>query len=253
METMTLGKQTFGLTKKDYSERLSRIINNHRTNSRLIGEPREFILRSCRLCPTWSKLSGDPEVAVYLRNVDLAGGRKVKLISLERGGTKQPVSKSKLVDALYPAKQIKTSATEEEKNYNLVKAAMRSGVADQLKAFRQGVSLPCVCYLTGKQLRKGHRTDVDHVGTSFSEIADSFVRDKGLTYTEIPLSGPPSAKKFKDPELWAEWQFYHQVKAKLTLVCASANRSKGADGYSTPEELYGSFAKQDPEDLALDF
>lgn len=250
---MTLGKQTFDLTKKDYSERLGRIIQNHRVNSRLIGEPRDFVLRSCRLCSTWEKLASDPEVAVYLRNVDIAGGRKVKLLSLERGGTKQPVSKAKLVDALYPAKRIKTSATEEERHYNSVKASMRNAISEQLKEFRKRATLPSVCYLTGKTLRKGHRTDVDHVGLSFSEIADRFVQQSGLKYTDIALVGPPTAKRFKDKELWDKWQYYHECLAKLTLVCASANRSKGAGDYQTPEELYGSFAKEDPEDLALDF
>lgn len=250
---MTIGKETFGLTKKDYNEKLSRIIGNHRANSRLIGEPREFILRSCRLCSTWAKLAGDPEVAVYLRNVELAGGRKVKLLSLERGTTRQPVSKAKLIDALYPAKKIKTSASEEERNYNSVKSSMRGGIAPQLQEFRKNSTLPTVCYLTGKQLRKGHKTDVDHVGMSFSEIADSFVRDKGLVYTEISLVGPPSAKRFRDTALWNDWLFYHEAKAKLALVCASANRSKGAGEYTTPEDLYGSYAKEDPEDLSLDF
>lgn len=250
---MTLGKQTFGLTRKDYTEKVGRVINNHRVNSKLIGEPLEFILRSCRLCPVWNKLSSDPAVSVYLRNVDIAGGRKVKLLSLERGPTKQPVSKSKLVDALYPVKKIKTTATLEEKHYNAVKAAMRNAVSQQLKSFREGAKLPSICYLTGKQLRKGNRTDVDHVGLSFAEIADSFVLSNELKYTDIALVGPPTGKKFKDVALWQEWQYFHEVKARFSLVCASANRRKGCGDYVTPEELYGSFASENPESLSLDF
>lgn len=250
---MTIGKDTFGLTKKDYIDKLTKIINNHRVNSRLIGEPRDFILRSCRLYPTWAKLSSDPDVQVYLRNVDLAGGRKVKLISLERGDSKQPVSKSKLVDALYPAKKIKTTATEEERNYNLVKMAMRQGIANQLRFFRENVKLPTICSITGRKLLRGHRTDVDHVTLSFAEIADNFIRDKGMVYTDVALTGPPTAKKFKDEELWDEWQDFHEQHAILALVCASANRSKGSGDYETPSDLYGSFAKEDPEDLALNF
>jgi hypothetical protein len=46
---------------------------------------------------------------------------------------------------------------------------------------------------------------------------------------------------------------YHLEHARFSLVCASDNRSKGASGYQTPEELIGSFAKESPEDLALDF
>lgn len=250
---MSLGKETFGLTKKDYSEKLGRIINNHRLNALLIGEPRDFILRSCRLTTTWLKLASDPEVKVYLRNVEIASGRKVKLVSLERGDTKQPVSKSKLVDQLYPAKTIKTSASPEEKHYNTVKSAMRHAVGHQLKEFRNSINLPCECYLSGRKINRGTKTDVDHVGMSFSEIADNFVRDKGLTYTDITLVGPPTAKKFRDRNLWEEWEEYHRCKARFALVYASANRSKGSEGYETPEDLYGSFAAEHPEEVSLDF
>jgi hypothetical protein len=96
---MTLGKETFALNKGQYTGKLGKIVTNHRANAKLIGEPRDFVLRSCRLCDQWSKLASDPEVEVYLRNVDIAGGRRVKMLSLERSGTKQPVGKAKLVDA----------------------------------------------------------------------------------------------------------------------------------------------------------
>jgi hypothetical protein len=87
----------------------------------------------------------------------------------------------------------------------------------------------------------------------FSEIADSFIQSHGLKYTDIVLKGPPTGKVFKDSELWSQWVSYHLEHARFALVCASANRSKGASGYQTPEELLGSFAKESPEDLALDF
>jgi hypothetical protein len=250
---MSIGKETFELTKKDYTAKITRIIRNNRANSRLIGESREFILRSCRLTSQWLKLSSDPEVQVYLRNVEISGGRRVKMLSLERGGTRQPLSKSKLVDCLYPAKTIATTATLEEQHYNKVKGAMRNAVHNQLKEFRENCTLPQICYLSGMQIRRGMRTDVDHAGTTFSELADSFVMMKSLKYTDISLVGPPTAKRFKDSYLWEEWQEYHAAKARFALVCASANRSKGSDGYTTPEDLYGSFAKESEEDLALDF
>ena len=250
---MAIGKDTFDLNKGEYTEKLGRVITNHRANSKLVGEPKEFVLRSCRLSDQWLKLAGDPETEVYLRNVDIAGGRKVKMLSLERTGTKQPVSKSKLVDALYPAKKIATTATPEEKNYNAVKSAMRLAVHYQLKAFRDSVNYPCVCSITGKQIRKGQKSDIDHCGMSFSEIADRFVASKSLTYSDIPLMGPPTGKSFKDKQLWGEWVHFHMANARYSLVCASANRSKGCGSYQTPVELYGSFKTDDPNDLDLDF
>jgi hypothetical protein len=250
---MSLGSDTFKLNKSEFSKKLGAIITNFRANSKVIGEPKEFLIRCCRLTETWSKLSNDSNVEVYLRNIDTAGGRKVKMVSLERGTTKQPVPKAKLIDALYPAKKISTTATPEEKHYNNVKAAMRGAIYYQLKSFRDSVQLPIVCYLTGLKIRPGTRTDVDHIGMSFSEIADKFLCEKCLNYSAITLKGPPTAKVFSDTKLWEEWVMFHLHHARFSLVCASANRSKGCGDYVTPEELYGSFAKEDPEDLALDF
>lgn len=250
---MSIGKATFDLNKTEFSQKIGRIVQNFRASSKLVGEPKEFVLRCCKLVDQWQKLANDPEVVVYLRNVDTAGGRKVKMISLERGTTRQPVPKAKLVDALYPTKKIATTATPEEKHYNAVKAAMRGGIYYQLKAFRDACGDGVVCSITGKKIRPGVRSDVDHIGITFSEIADAFIREKCLNYSLVTLKGPPTAKVFSDQELWQQWIAYHLQHARFSLTLASANRSKGCGDYQTPVELYGSFKTEDPEDLSLDF
>lgn len=250
---MTIGSDTFGMTKKEFTEKYTRIVNNHRASSKLVGEPRDFVLRACRLSPQYEKLATDPDVVVYLRNIDTAGGRKVKMVSLERGGSKQPIPKAKLVDFLYPPKKMACTATPEESHYNKVRASMRNAIHYQLKSFRDSCQLPIVCYLTGMKIRPGSRTDVDHIGATFSELADSFVEMKGLCYSDITLKGPPTGKVFKDEILWREWTQYHLEKARYALTLASANRSKGSDGYKTKTELIGSFAAETPDDLSLDF
>lgn len=249
----TIGRDTFGITKTEFNQKLSRIIKNFRANSKLIGEPKEFVLRCCRLTERWSKLANDPEVIVYLRNIDTAAGRKVKVISLERGGTQQPVPRQKLIDELYPVKRIATTATPEEKHLNAVKGAMRNAVFYQLKAYRDSCQLPVICHISGKKIIPGNRTDVDHVGMTFAEIADSFIRERNLKYTDIVLVGPPTAKRFKDTSLWESWVQYHLKFARFSLALASANRSKGANGYSTDAKLIGSFKSDDPDSLSLDF
>jgi hypothetical protein len=103
------------------------------------------------------------------------------------------------------------------------------------------------------KIRPGVKTDIDHVGTPFSEICDLFVGEKCLKYSAITLKGPPTKKVFADTVLWGEWLEFHEEKARFALTLASANRSKGSAGYETSRELIGSFAKEDPEDLSLDF
>lgn len=249
----SLGKDTFNLNKTEFNQKLTKIITNHRAGSKIIGEPRDFILRCCRLTERWAKLANDPETLVYVRYNEIAGGRRIKMIHLERGSTKQPVPKNQLVDSLYPVKRIATSATPEEKHYNAVKAAMRLAVTYQLKAFRDSCQLPIICSISGRKIIPGARTDVDHIGKTFSELADDFIREKCLKYSAILLCGPPTAKRFKDTALWESWVHYHLQHARFALTLASANRSKGCGEYQTDLELLGSFSKENPEDLSLDF
>ena len=248
-----LAKDTFGLNKGQFTERLGRVIDTHRANSRIIGEPAQFVLRACRLSDRWAKMAHDPECVVYVRYQELAGGRRVKMLSLERGKSKQPVPKAKLVESLYPTKKIATTATLEEKHFNAVKAAMRRGVEQQLKSYKSGLQYPIECFITGRRLIRGTRVDVDHIIKPFAQLADEFIGENMLTYCDVVLCGPPSAKKFKDEGLWAAWKEYHQEHARYAIVCASANRSKGAAGYATPVELIGSFKPSADDEIDLDF
>ena len=252
---MSIGKDTFDLNKKDFTAKLSRIIKNHRCNSKIVAIPKEFILRACALTSRWKKLGLDPKTEVYVRNVDISHGiKKVKMICLERGGTRQPVSKSKLIDELYPVKRTAAAATPERKHYNSVRGAMRHAINKQLKGYRDNVSYPLLCPVSGKRLIRGMRTDIDHYGKPFAQIADDFVESQGLTYLDIMLVGPPNAKRFQDKDLQDEWELYHLTHCNLHVVCARANRSKGSDGYTTPPELIGSYDTGDAEeDLSLDF
>ena len=250
---MTIGRDTFNLNKTEFSDKIGRIIKNFRAGSKIIGEPRDFIIRCCKLTEKWSKLANDENVLIYLRNVETAGGRRVKMIALERGGTSQPVPKAQLVSALYPTKRIATSATPEEKHFNAVRASMRFAVTYQLKAFRDSCHLPIICHITGRKIIPGARADVDHIGKTFSELCDDFIREKCLNYSLITLKGPPTAKVFTDKALWESWVYYHLEHARFALTLASANRSKGCGDYKTDLTLIGSFAKETPEDLALDF
>lgn len=246
-------KETLGLNKGEFTKKVGRVIDAHRANSRLIGEPRDFILRACRLSQRWEKLAQKTDTQVYLRYVDMAGGRRVKMLSLEGGGSKQPVPKAKLVESLYPTKKIATTATLEEKHFNAVKAAMRRGVEQQLKQYKSGLEYPIECHITGRRLIRGTRVDVDHIHKPFAQLSDEFVSENMMTYCDIALCGPPSAKKFKDDILWEAWKEFHRKHARYAVVCASANRSKGAAGYATPVELIGSFKPQEDDEIDLDF
>jgi hypothetical protein len=74
-----------------------------------------------------------------------------------------------------------------------------------------------------------------------------------MTYADIVLVGPPTAKRIKEDVLWESWQEWHKEHARLAVVCAKANRQKGAAGYATPVELLGSFKPTTDDEISLDF
>ena len=251
--TMSVGKEVFEIGKGDFSEKFSRIVNAHRAGSKLIGQPRDFVIMACRLASKFSKIANEDGVEVRLENYP-CGPRKVKMVILKRqDGFKQPVPKNQLIDQLYPPRVTKRSPNLERKHVSSVRAAMRQLVDSQLRAYRKTLQYPLECHVTGKQLRPGMRVDIDHLGRPFVQIADEWVESLGMTYCDFVLVGPPNLKKFKDRAFNAAWPMYHEDHARLIAVGAAANRSKGSGDYTTPLGIVGSFEKKTEDEIDLKF
>lgn len=251
---MSIAKETLGLNKGEFQKKLGNIVDSHRINSKIIGKPKDFILTCCRLTTSYSKMANEPDVEVRLRNMKI-GPRKVKCIHLVRASDKfeQPVPRGKLVDLLYPPRKTVKQATPEKKHALAVRAAMRTAVDYQLRAFRKSVRLPAECVHTQKQIRLGIKWDVDHIGKPFLQLCDEWVAAQKLTYLDLTLKGPPNLKKFKDDTLQRSWILFHEMNATLAPALSKANRSAGSGEYRASEALLGSLKKEDPEDVDLDF
>ena len=250
---MSVAKETLGLNKGEFSKKVSSIIDAHRTNSKLIGKPKDFVLTACRLSERWSKMANEPDVQVRLRNMKI-GPRKVKCLHLcRKDGFEQPVPKGQLVDQLYPVKKIKTTASPEKKHALAVRAAMRAAVDYQLRKFRKSVPLPAECVHTQRQIRVGMRWDVDHIGKPFVQLCDEWVALQELTYLDLTLIGPPNLKRFKDAKLQKHWVLWHETHSTFAPSLPKANRAAGSGEYQASEALLGSLKKEDPDDVDLDF
>ena len=250
---MSIAKETLGLNKGEFGKKIKTVIDAHRANSRLIGKPKDFVLTCCRLTDRFSKMANEPGVEVYLRNMQI-GPRKVKCLHLKRkDGFEQPVPKGQLTDQLYPVKKIATTASPEKKHALAVRAAMRAAVDYQLRDWRKTVRFPAECVHTQRQIRKGMRWDVDHIGKPFLQLCDEWVELQGLTYLDLSLIGPPNLKRFKDSKLQAHWVLYHETHATFAPSLPKANRSAGSGEYQASEALLGSLKKEDPDDVDLDF
>ena len=241
------------MTKGEFSKEISRIVKKYPCRTQIIGSDREFILEACKKCSRYATLASEENVILKPGYHRIANGRKVKMLFLHRSGSgfSVPVSKSVLVNTVYPVKKRATSASPEERNRSKVRAAMRNMVAYQLSDYRKSLIYPLTCWRSGARIIKGMKTDVDHIGDPFVKIADDFLARQGLTYADVVLAGPVNNKRFKDEYLSSLWIEFHKERATLALVLASENRSAGCGDYSSPEELLGSFEKEGA--ISLDF
>jgi hypothetical protein len=250
---VSIAKETLGLNKGEFSKKIGQIVDAHRTNSKIIGKPKDFILTACRLSDRFAKIANEPDVTVRVVNMRI-GPRKVKCIHLCRpDGFKQPVPRGQLTNQLYPPRKTVRHASPEKKHALAVRAAMRTAIDYQLRKFRKAVRLPAECVHTEKQIRIGMRWDVDHIGKPFLQLCDEWVDLQGLTYLDLTLKGPPNLKKFKDDKLQKHWVLWHETHATLAPSLPKANRSAGSGEYQASEALLGSLKKEDPDDVDLDF
>ena len=250
---MSIAKETLGLNKGEFQKKLANIVDSHRTNSKIIGKPKDFLLTACRLSERFSKVANEPEVEVRLKNLKI-GPRAVKCILLcRKDGFEQPVPRGQLVDQLYPPRKTVKHASPEKKHALAVRAAMRNAVDYQLRAFRKKVRMPAECHHTGKMIRLGVKWDVDHIGKPFVQLCDEWVEMQGVTYAELVLCGPPNLKKLKDTKLHNHWTLWHEVNCTLAPSIAKANRAAGSGEYQASEALLGSFAGAEEDDIDMDF
>ena len=250
---MSVAKETLGLNKGEFQKKLGMIVDAHRVNSKLIGKPKDFVLTACRLSSRFSKVANEQNIEVRMRNMKI-GPRSVKTIHLRReDGFEQPVPRGQLVDQLYPPRKTVNHAVPEKKHAMAVRAAMRQCVDYQLRNFRKAVRFPAECVHTGKQIRKGIRWDVDHIGKPFVQLCDEWVALHEMTYADVAIVGPPNLKRFKDSKLQNHWVLYHEMNATFAPSLPKANRSQGSGEYQASEALIGSFAGAEEDDVDLDF
>jgi hypothetical protein len=245
-------KEALGMGKGDFSKTLSSIIDNHRIGARLIGKPRDTVLTACRLTDRFSEVANRPDVEVRLENCKV-GPRKVKMLTMKQGGKTYPVPKGQLVDQLFPAKKIATTASPEKRHALLVRATMRRLVDQQLRNYRKTLKYPVECNKTGKLIRQGTKLHIDHVDKPFLQLADEFIAGHNMTYCDVVIYGPPNMKSFRDKKLQSAWQLFHKQHARLAPCLPSANTSAGAGEYQASEALIGVFEGQKEDDVDLDF
>lgn len=228
-----------GLTKKAFSEALSKIINKTRLGCRVKGEDKQFVLQACKDSAKFSTIASDPTAFITVQNIK-AGPRYVRMLVLHRikpdkKTSRQVCPKNQLIDSLYPIKTTKRKNKDPyaaAKRYAAkVRIAMRLVVADQIREFRQSLEYPVFCERTRKKLQEWMKTDIDHINKPFLQLCDEFLRENSLYYSDLTLIGCPNAKEIENEGVSLAWQKFHKLHAVLAAVDSSANRGAGCGDY----------------------
>lgn len=207
--------------KKQVGERFSAILKSYGVKSKLSAEDSQYIFELLGLCCKLNYIKY-PEYYLYVSNYKLPTGRYVKMIYACNGSRKIPISKSKIMDELFP---VKSKLTDVDKHINMVKQAARNIIEPQIREFRSSINLPVICPLSYKTLSNWSLVHIDHQ-VPFSKLFENWLEINNLFPGDISLSGPKNNKTFKSESLRDSWYLYHLNNAVLQCVDSKFNLYK---------------------------
>lgn len=206
------------MKKTAINKKISQIIKSYSVNTKLDNIDSDFFFS---LFKTTEKLNyiEKNHYFLYVANYKISGGRYVKMLFASDGHRKIPISKSKLLNELFPKK---SKLTIEESHINNVKIAARNVINPQIKEYRENISLPIICPLSLKKINNWKFIHIDHV-IPFSKLFNDWLDSLGISPLDIELCGPKNFKTFKDIYLKNSWYEFHKRHADLQCVNAKHN------------------------------
>lgn len=177
----------------------------------LSASDQEEVLNFLKTLPKFSKQASKCQASVSIKNYRNSRGFSHRTLMLNGF---IPLSQS----AVFP--QTKTTKT-------MVLQAARNVITEQILAFREGITFPTSCALTGEVITDFSQLDIDH-RTALSKLCQDFLEENNLKWSDIKLKGAKNNKVWKCPKLRSAWEQYHHSMAILQVTTKSSNRSKGA-------------------------
>lgn len=225
---------------KFYSEVLAKSPVNREIRQDFVDVLTPFLSNSTLYATKMSR----PNLKLIPRIREFGYKKKQKFLCLvEQDGKELVVSKTKLINSLYP-KKVKN--TEKEHRAEVIKI-LRHLVKDQMDCYRMLIKKAIkeladnkqlvaakklnTCPLSGRSLNSC-KVAVDHI-VPFIKLVDDWMLLQNLTFEGIKLKGRGNSKYFEDTQLMASWQEYHAVNSSLQLTCSDANLKASSKGYKS--------------------
>lgn len=207
--------------KTTVSKLWSSMTKTYKVDSKFTSDDRKLVYHLLSMTSSFCHITeSDYEITVKL--IPIKNVKKIRMIC---GVRKQdefiiPIPKSKLLSQLFPKKISKPN------KFSALLKASRNIIKPQIDSFRESISLPTICPLSGKKLTHWGMIHIDHL-YPLSSLLKDWLNENNLTPEDITLKGTKNAKVFKDENYYKSWFDYHLNNAFLQPVFKSANLSKG--------------------------
>jgi hypothetical protein len=101
----------------------------------------------------------------------------------------------------------------------------RFAIRDQRNAYRDSLTLPVQCALTGSQIIRRADLHIDH-RIPFSVLLEQFRAGEGFQLASVAIRGNGERVEFEDLGLRERWCSFHHDNAALQPTCRTANIAK---------------------------
>jgi len=91
--------------------------------------------------------------------------------------------------------------------------AMRFIIKPQMKAYRDQLNYPVKCAISEQLIYSPSELHVDHKCPTFNQIALSFLKEKGISFEDVEISGNGESVKLFDSGLKNDFCNFHLLKA----------------------------------------
>lgn len=110
-----------------------------------------------------------------------------------------------------------------------IQAACRNCVSSTIELFKNSVSIPYTCPITGEVIEDRKKLHIDHYDMTFKEVVDMWMKDRDVdeVYRKTLSSNRDKCLDtyFDDPELIIDFIQFHNRHTHLRAVSRTANLS----------------------------
>jgi hypothetical protein len=201
--------------KGDFSKKWTALVSSYEVGVKVRAADAAFLVEACGMVERYAKIMSRGRVEFKVVN-KVFNGRRVKGIALvtPNSGYEVWVGKSQLMDRLFPRTLLRDESKENRKR---ALRALRAIIDPQIKEFR----------MANIENLRGGFYHIDHV-YPFKLLVQEWCRKEGLDLETIPVKCRGMFCQLSSVSMAESWFDYHALNAKLQILNAAENLSKGS-------------------------